>query len=75
LSYFLAKMARRAKSSNHDWPERSNSVRNTSRNSSLLESGIYPRKGFIITVFAKIVKLSRSGKLIDFFDKLTWISL
>ena len=65
-------MTKRTKFSNRGWPERSNSVKNTSRNSSLfLESGIYPRKGFITTVFIKMAKLSRSGKFVDFFNKLT----
>jgi hypothetical protein len=65
--YLLAKMLRSMKSSDHDWPERSNSSRNASRNSSFfLESGIYPRKGVIITVFTKIAKPSRSEKGVVF---------
>lgn len=58
IFYFLAKMLRSVKSSDHARSERSYSFRNVSRNSSfLLELEMYPRKGFIITVFKKIAKL------------------
>lgn len=69
-------MLKSMKSSNCGWPKYFTSLRNALRNSSLfLESEIYPRKGFIITVFTKIAKLSQSGKDVNFFDKSTWISL
>jgi hypothetical protein len=63
------------KSSYRGWPKYSTSLRNALRNSSLFLESMYPRKGFIITVFTKIAKLSQSGKDVNFFDKLTWMSL